>query len=548
MLTSFARNIASVLSTTLLNDYQDPPSNQSSSNLLKRIQETQFSLDIGRTQPESPEISSNTSFNRYPRYTRESSSNEGKQTFQNTFLTNTPQYSKYYNSEAYKPYEFASNRDARISYNQLNVETPGDVNGGTKDNSIDVNIKTAPLHYSNQYHQPPGFRYKSEPIHQLSNANHYAQFDPQPNYHHLSPQTPVNSQESSRTEGLNPNDENENTQIARITRKPFNLNYHSPFTGPYYPFHQYPGFYSHHRPIEGENQPVNPSSGQDESNPPRLINDQNQGQTAIGGYDYSPRFHHKQPYYDGFYHGFPGFYPGPFNESFYRGNVEQGGSNGTYSPYDPYNPFYFHGSKFGPYVPYNQPYYPNFNGQRRPVEPQNPPENQGHPEQITSPENVQGDVNSTGYHPPYGGYPYGFPPYGPYYGGFNFHSYPLVPFHGLPYRFGFHNYLFPGIKPVPYLNFYPSNYPLVHSYPFGGYYPYYKRPAVTEKPEQTEKATDENHKTGSAPNSEAEMLSESKSEEVRSLISNGYKKRASFGLMTKERNKVESDRSLNQLS
>ena len=540
MLTSFARNIASVLSTTLLNDYQEPPSNQSSTNLLKRIQETQFPLDANHTPPESSGSSSNASFNRYPRYTRESSSNEGKQAaFQDTFVTNVPQYSKYYNSEAYKPYEFPLNRDLRISYDQLNVEAPENVNqGGTKDNSIDADVKTASLHYSNQYHQPPGFGYKPERTQQLPNPNHYPRLDLQPNYRRLSPQTPPRS--SSSAETLNPIDENENAQVARITRRPFHLNYHAPLNAPYYPFHDHAGFYPHDKPVEGESQPTNPTNGQAESDPSRLIDDQSQGQTALAGYDYGPRFHYRHPYYDGFYPGFPGFYPRPFNESFHNhGNGNHGdhnGTNGAFGPHGYHHGPFFHGPKFhGPYVPYH-PYYPYFH------EPKRPMENHGNSEQLASQENGHTDGNSTGNH--HGGHPYygGFPYYGPYHG-FNFHPYPLAPFHGLPYRFGhgFHNLLFPGFKPVPYLNFY-HHFPFAHWHPFGGYYPHNNRP-MGEKP--GEKNGNENSEAGPASNSEAEMLSESKLEAIRSLTLNGYKERFSPEFVSKER---KGDRVFNELS
>ncbi|XP_043523067.1 uncharacterized protein LOC122535525 [Frieseomelitta varia] len=547
VLTSFARNIASVLSATLLNEYQDPPSNQSSTNLLNRIQEAQFPLDIDHAPPESPANSSNASFNRYPRYTRESSSNEGKQaTFQDTLVTNVPQYSKYYNSEAYKPYEFAVNRDSRISYDQLNVETPENVNeGGAKENSIDADVKTAALHY--RYHQSPGFGYKPERTHQLPNPNHYPlRLDLQSNYHRLSPQTPVGPpQSSSSAETVNPIDENENAQVARITRRPFHLNYHSPLNAPYYPFHHHAGFHPHDRPVEGESQ--NPANGQaGESNPSKLIDDQSQGQTAFAGYDYGPRFHYRHPYYDGFYPGFPGFYPRPFNESFRNhGNGNHGdhnGTNGAFGPYGYHHGPFFHGPKFhGPYVPYNS-YYPYFHGPRRP-ENHGPPENHGNSEQLASPENGYADGNSTGNH--HGGYPYygGFPYYGPYHG-FNFHPYPLAPFHGLPYRFGhgFHSFLFPGFKPVPYLNFY-HHYPFAHWHPFGGYYHHNNRPMMAEKPGQTEKNGNENSEP--APNSEAEMLSESKLEAIRSLALSGYEKRFNPEFVSKERN---GDRVFNELS
>ncbi|XP_017756094.1 PREDICTED: uncharacterized protein LOC108547895 [Eufriesea mexicana] len=551
VLTSFARNIASVLSTTLLTDYQEPQSNQSSnqsaSNLLKRIQETQSPLDLDRAQ-ESSKIPSNASLCRHPRHTRElSSSSDGKEAFQNAYITNTPRHSKYHDSETHKPFEFSAKLDSRTPRDQMKADSPTNVNA--RENSIDADIKATTLHYSNQYHQPLGFRYKPEPDHQLPNTNHYAQIGLQPHYHRLTPQTPGLPEQPSVANEINPNAvENENPQVARITRRPYNLNYHGPFHASYYqPFHRHAGFYPQGRPIEGEGQSVAPASGQDESNPSRLINDQNQGQTALGGYDYGPRFHYRPYYHGGYYHGFPGFYPGPLNDSFGPGYADHGAGNGTGGPYS-FGPPYFYGPRFGPYDPYHQPFYPSYYGNGRPAEPQNPPENQATPEQIAASENGQGNVNGTTNYPPFGY------PYGPYYGGFNHHPYPLTPFGGLPYRFGygFHDHPFPRIKTVPYLNFYPSSYhhfPFAHWYPFGGYYPYNNhRPAMMpEKPAQAEKTANENPEAAEPPpSSEAEMLSEIKAEMIRSSASNQYKKRASE-FVTKE-SKLARDQVSNQLA
>lgn len=514
MLTSFARNIASVLSTTLLSDYQDSPVNHSStSNLLKRIQDAQPPLEIATNRSEGSE---NASFARYPRSTRESSSNEGETAFHNPFiLTNhPPRYSKYYEpaSSSYKPYQFTVN--ARIPYNEVN--TPENLNiKDTKDNSVNEDVNATPLHY-------PGFGYKPEPVDPL--PNHYAQLGVR--HHRLPTQRPVDPRQRSTPEReVDTEDENgNNNQVARITRRPYNLNYRGSFHNSYYALPFQGQFYRSERPVvEGEDRYA--TNGRDESD---RLEDQNQGQTALGGYDYGPRFHHGLPPYHAFHHGFPGFYPRPYNDTFHPGyNKEQGDGNGT-GP-QPYGPPFYHDPKF---APHHQPFYPNFYG--RPV--QNPGENQGDPEQIVAPEN--GQSNNATYHGPPFGYP---PPYGPY-GPFNLHAYPLVPFGG--YRFGFHDHhLFSGIKSVPY--FY-HHFPL--SFHWNPYHYYNHRPATTtEKP--AEKTVNSENSEASASNSEAETLSEIKSSErTRASASRGYKKRFSSGFVVKEGIKVAGDRTLNQLS
>lgn len=531
MLTSFARNIASVLSTTLLSDYQDSPVNQSSSgNLLKRIQDAQPPLEMVTNQSEGSET--NASFGRYPRSTRESSSNEGETLFQNPYATNPPRYSKYHESvSSYKPYEFTVN--SRIPYNEVN--TPGNLNIiNTKENSVNEDVNPPPFHSL-------GFKYKPEPVDPLSNSNHYARLVDL-HYHRLSTQRPVDPRQHSTTpeQEINTDENGNNNQIARITRRPYNLNYRGSFHNSYYTpgFQGQPEFYPRERPVESEDRYVTPTNGRDESDPSRL-EDQNQGQTALRGYDYGPRFHYGLPPYDAFYHGFPGFYPRPYNDTFHPGyNKEtQGDGNGTGpQPYGP--PSFYHDPRFGPH---QQPFYPNFYEHGRPARPsQNPADNQGNSEQIVTPENG----NNATYH----GYPpFGYPsPYGPHYGGLNLHGYPLLPFFG-GYRFGhgFHDHLFSGIKSVPYLNFY-HHFPSVHWHPpYGGHHYDHRPVTTTEKP--AEKTVNENSEA-SASNSEAETLSEIKSSErTRSSPSRGYKKRFSSGFVAKEGSKVAGDRILNRL-
>ncbi|XP_026670543.1 programmed cell death 6-interacting protein-like, partial [Ceratina calcarata] len=134
---------------------------------------------------------------------------------------------------------------------------------------------------------------------------------------------------------------------ARITRRPFNINYSPAYPYPYHPGPP-PGVYP------GNRQPANDepaATGQDGSS--RVVDDQNQGQSTLGyGYD-SPQFNYRPPYPDGFYPGYPGFYPRPFNDT---NPVDPRNGSGPY-PFGP--PFY--DPKFGPYFPYQQPY-PNFPG------------------------------------------------------------------------------------------------------------------------------------------------------------------------------------------
>ncbi|CAL7951872.1 unnamed protein product [Xylocopa violacea] len=547
VLTTLAKNVASVLSTTLLSDYQDPPSNQSSSSLLRKHQETQSSSDHARS--EGSDASSKVSFGRYTRYTHGSSPPiERNEAFQDAYITNSPRYSKYFHPEVYAPYKYTASPDTHVSQHQLSIETPESVNVDTRGNSIDADIKTASLHYANRYHQPLGFGYKPGPLRSLPDSNQYAQFGLQPRYQHLPHQTPGGSKQASDAEGIGASaDPIENSQTARIVRRPFNFNYHGPFHGPYYqPFHGHPhGYYPHGGPVEG--QPVAPNNGQEEGNPSRLVHDHHSGQSALGGYEYGHHFNYRGPYHDGFYPGYPGFYPRPFNDSFNPGNVEQGGGNGTYGP-QPYGPPFFHGPKFGPQFPYYQPFHPNFYGHGRPAGPQTPPENQGNTEQMASPENGQGGDNGTANRPPYG-----LSPYGPYYqhGFHGYGGYPSLPFNGVPYHFGhgFHDHLFPRIKPFPYFNFYPGGYhhfPLAYGHPYGGYYPYSNNRGTTMAEKPAEKSVNQNGEMAAEPpaNSEVEMLSETKSMAVKR-----YEKRSSYNdeFVIKNGNKMSRDR-LNQLS
>nr|XP_012134622.1 PREDICTED: uncharacterized protein LOC105661777 [Megachile rotundata] len=505
VLTSFAKNVASILSSTLLGEYQDQSANQLSSTLLKKIQDDPPLLNTENLNDPSSESSKSSS--RQLRHAR--SSKEVRGAFQDGYVMPHPSgHSKYYNAESH---EYAVNPGARISNEGKSAKN---VNVDTKGNSIDADINAASVYYSNRHEHSPRLRI-TNPVHPSVNSNPYGHPAFQPRYHHSTPQS---IEGSASVDG--------NAQAARITRRPFNLNYHA-YVHPQHTFDRDPGFYPYGRPIEGNGQPSPSASGQDESNPSRLIDDQNQGQTALGGYDYSPHFHYKPPYYGGFYHGFPAF---PFdhrNASFDHGNGEHPGGNAT-GGFVPYGPPIFPDYKFNPYFPYHSTFPPYFNGHRRPADPQNPPDNAENGEQSVSAENGQTDANGTMGHRP----PYGFVPYGPFYGDFYLPKYPLT-FHGYPYHFhhGFHNFP-PYFKPGPYVHF-----PLFHSYPY--FAPYF-RPhfngrghMMADKPMQDAKMTD--NAESPPTNDQAEMISESKADIVR------YEKSASSWPFGKDIKKI-SDR------
>ncbi|XP_046145201.1 calcium homeostasis endoplasmic reticulum protein-like [Osmia bicornis bicornis] len=521
VLTSFAKNVASIISTTLLGEYQEQSTNQLSSSLLKKIQDDPSLLNAENIENESLEEASKFSSNRQRRQAR--SSKEVRGAFQDGYITPNPLgYSKYYNPEPYKPYEYTANHDGRISGKEdvFNVQTSKNTNVDTRGNSIDADINAASVYYSDRYRYPAG--HNSNPVHPAVNSNLHPYFGFQPVYHHSPPQNPGEPGQPSEIE----ENRNENGR-----RRPYNLNYQAHFHAPN---HRHVGFYPHGRPIEGNGQPSPPVNGQDESNPSRLIDDQNQGQSTLGGYDYSPHFHYRPPYHGGFYHGFPDFPYHPHNVSDNPGYGEQGGNfTGGYPPYGPPG---FPDYKYNPY-PYYSPF-PPYHGPRRPVEPQNPPENSGNGEPNMSPENGQADGNGTVQNRP----PYGFPPYGPVYGDFHFPGYPLAGYNGFPYHHfnhGFHNHLFPYFKLGPYPHF-----PLGPFYNhFGGYHrPYNGRKPMMmpDKPMQDDKSTSENAE-GSPPNSDAEMIAESKAE----ITEN---KELPSWLFTEEIKKPVSDQSIEKIS
>ncbi|XP_043249756.1 uncharacterized protein LOC122395907 [Colletes gigas] len=510
VLTSFAKNVASVLSSTLLSDFQDSPSNQSSTNLgsPKKPPETQ-------SNKESIETASPSAAGKPPGRLRRfvggpRTSNEGRNRFQNAYVTsNVPQFLNRYSQEPIKPYEFAVNRDLRVPQNGNNKN----VNADARDNSIDAEINAASLRYSN-----PQFKYKPELVDSLANANQYGHFG-FPNYNHLH-QTPGTAQ-SLNANGIDANGgANENAQPTQITHRPYNLNYHGPFHGPHHPpFYRHPDFYPNHGPVEGNGQPAAPETEQVDGNPSRITEDQNQGQSTIGGYDY-PRFYYRPPYHGGFY-GPPYFYNHPYNGSFDPA-LEQPGGNNTHGHF----PHGFPGYGFNPYGPY-QPYYPNFHGYGRPAQPQNPPENAGNAEQLENGQNGQ-NGNSSANQPPYG-----YPPYGPFYGDVHFPGYPLGPI--IPHRFhhGFHDHFIHRFKLGPYLppELYGYFAPGPWFQPFGGHNNKNNgnKPAMmpedAAKPAEAEKtinASPEN--SGMGMNSDAEVISESKSEGIETLPSNGHKK------------------------
>ncbi|XP_053995165.1 collagen alpha-5(IV) chain-like [Hylaeus volcanicus] len=515
VLTSFAKNVASVLSSTLLSDFHDSSSNQTSNwGFQKKAHETQ-SLNAGIPEVGNPPIADKV-VARFKRFTEKRQvPNEGRNGLQNGYLSsNLPRYSNNYNYESFKPYQFAANREPPLRPEESNIEGTENINPDTRDNSIDADINAGPFHYSNNYHRRiPEFKYKPDVVDPLPNANQYGQLG-FPHYNHLQQTPGPPPAQSLNVDGLEPNSgPNGNIPPARLANRPYNLNYQGPFPGPQRsPVYRQPGFI--YPNVEGNGQPPSPRPEQIENNPSRLTEDQNQGQSAVAGYDFHPGFPYR-PYPGGFY-GSPPFYGGPyypFNGTFNPGDVGPPGGNFTNGQF----PNGFPGYGFNPYGPY----YPNFNG-KPPL--QNPPENAGNAEQSNG---GQGNGNATG-NPPYG-YPY--PPNGPFY------DLPGVvgvvgPINGVPYHRYHHSFdhFIPRIKVAPYL--YPEPYgPFIPGpyYPFGGPFPKHNgnpqgmMPDNSAKPVEAEKV--EGAEGPAMPaNGDAEVISESKPDEVETLPSNGNEK------------------------
>lgn len=514
----------------MLSDFHETFSNQSVEYLasLKKAQEVHTS-SIESIKPKGSDIPAKASAERFKRFAQEYQTlDERRRGFQHAYInSNDPQYGKRYSPQ------FILDRDRRIQDGASILATE---NIGSKENSVDADINAASLHYANHYQHPPDFKYNADHLHPLDNANHHGHFGFPPNYQlHQAPG--VDPAQPAEGGEANPGG-NEDVQLARLTHRPYNLNYNGPYNAPQHPeLYRHPGaYYPDGGHVEGNGRHVAPATEQSAGNPSRITDDQNEGQSALAGYDYNPRFPYRPPYHDGFY-GPPDFYNGPFNGSFnpgYQGQPADNYTNGQFPngqfphgqfpngqfphgqfPHGhfpngqfPNGPHPFNGYGFYPNGPY-QPYYPNYYGNGKTAQPQNPPENSGTAEQ-TSPENgqgngegnSQGNGQGNGTFPP--GYPnrppYGFPPYGPFYGDFHL-PYPPFPFNGLPYRFGpvFPDHLIPRYKPVPYSHVPPNPY----------------------QPDQGKKSVSDAPVTTESPmNSDAEVIPEGSSDIVQALISN----------------------------
>ncbi|XP_076163636.1 uncharacterized protein LOC143144766 isoform X2 [Ptiloglossa arizonensis] len=529
VLTSFAKNVASVLSSTLLGDFQDSSTNQSSSasnwSSSRKAHETRsLNAEINASPGNAGKaVARSKRFALGPR-----SSDEGGKSFRDDFARfDVPGYERGYNQEPVKASQFSANGDSRLPRDEGNLEAAENVNSDTRSNTIDADIDAASLHLAEHYHRRlPG--YKPDIVDSLENGNHYGQFGFHPNYLHRATGTGV---QPLGVEGIGTNPPtNRNVQPTRIIHRPYNLNYQGPFHDSQHPpFDRHPTFlYPNGR---GNGQP--PGNEQvDENSASRLTEDQNQGQSAIGGYDYNPRFQYRPPYQPGFY-GPPYFYNPPYNDSFDPGNGEQPGNNSSNGNF----PNGFPGYGYSPYGPY-QPYYPNFNGYGKHPQPQPANENLGNTEQ---PANGQANGNVTHNQPPYG-----YPGNGPFYGDFHFPGYPLGPFNGGPYhRFnhGFHYHLTPRFKGAPFLHPEPyGHFPSGPWYPFGGPYPKNNGhpPSMTEnspKPAEVEKTVNAGPENSSG-NSDAEMISKIKRKTIESLPSHRYEKILFPWPLAKENDKV----------
>ncbi|XP_076240747.1 uncharacterized protein LOC143183166 [Calliopsis andreniformis] len=523
VLTSFAKNVASILSSTLLSDFQDSLSNQSVNYLgsLKKPPERQ-TLSIDNIKKEQPEATTKPSSNRSRRFAKPQTVDEVGRGFHGAYIADNPQYN-YNPQRNYNP-QFLLHRQQGIPEEAANLEAAGNVNGDARENSIDTDINGAPIRYPSHYHQPPN-----------GGIAHLGQFGFHPRYH-LHQRGGSGAVQPVETAGVEDNPRNEKIQGARITD---DLNYHGPFNVPQHPsVYRHSGlFYSNGELVEGNGQPPTPAREQIEDDSSRLTHDQSQGQSALPGYDYGPQFHYRPPYHGGFY-GHPGFYYGPFNGSFDPGFGGHPGDNSTNGQFPP-GPHPFYGYGFPP------PYQPHFNG-HKPAQPQNPDQNSGALEQ--SPDNEQGNGNSTG-----NGYPYGFPGQGPFYGDFYPGGYPLGPFHVLPHhRFGhvFPDHFASRFKGVPFLPLHAEPFPLAPWYPFGGFYPHNgHRPGMhgNQKPSQGEQTAGEMP----AMNSDAEVIPESSSNhgyEIRSLPSNRKEKILIPWPLVKGNDQPERGQELNQVS
>ncbi|XP_076223773.1 uncharacterized protein LOC143174514 isoform X2 [Nomia melanderi] len=515
VLTSFAKNIASVLSSTLLSEWQDTALNQtvmrfpgsSKKTLGTQLLQKDDTLDTGtKIREVSRKLTKRQAVER-----RQSLREDGKG-FQDAYVTpDAARYPKHYNPE---PYRFTLSHGPEIARGKASIGTPENLNNDDRGNSIDGDINAAALRYQNGYQHSPGFKFKPDLVPPLAHSsNQYLPYGFNPHYHHHH-QTPATSHEPPEVAGIDTNGENDgNLEPVRGLAERYNLNYRDSYYAPHRSrFNNHPSALYPHRQV-AENQ-LAPGNERDAENPSRLNEDQNPGQSVLGGYGYPAKFFYG-PFHDGFY-GSPYFYPGPYNGSFPHGDFghPEGNFSGPFPP-GPHGPF--HG--FGPYFPY-PPFHRNNNG--KPEQPQNSPENAAQTEaESGNNDNNQGNDKDSG-----NNYNGGYPFHGPFYGGAPFYKYPSFPI--VPYKgFGpvFFDPLVPKIKPFPYFHGHPEPFvpfPLIPYYPFPKFHYNNGQPHQDpEKPQATpaEKAVDGSKSAEPPVNSDAEVISEGQSEIVESLAS-----------------------------
>ncbi|XP_076643579.1 uncharacterized protein LOC143353861 [Halictus rubicundus] len=481
VLTSFAKNIASVLSSTLLGELRDSRGNQTDlklSGTLKKLLDAESFRDDAIENINSKFLGSRPDRSKRLAAERRPSLDDGQRGFQNVY---EPRYTNYYDPELYR---FPVNRGTEIPRGEAILRAVE--NADVRANAIDGDVNAAALHYANDYHQPPGFNRKPDLAHhplvyppsQYGPHRFHDQYDNRP--------TPGPSDQPSAVAGIEDEEANGNPQSARVLdNRPYNLNYHDPYRNPHHPYFNNHEIHGH--PVNGQSSAL--GDDQDAQNPSALTEDQNQK----GGYIY-PSFH-----YGPFHHGFygPHYHNGPHNDSHPNGGNNSGPHNRDpyYGGYDPY---------FGPY---HHPHYHNYNGHGRPDQGNENGQNGAQAEGENG--NNHGNNHHYGYHdhgPFYGG-PYGkyagFPAFPYKHFGHGFYD-PIGPKYKVPFVDPFGP--FPLVPYNPY-GFYPG--------PFGPYGPNGQnghhnndKPDGNAEKKQPEAAAD------------AEAISEGQSKIVESLSSN----------------------------
>ncbi|XP_076278261.1 uncharacterized protein LOC143208079 [Lasioglossum baleicum] len=492
VLTSFAKNIASVLSSTLLGELRDSRENQTdlkqAGPLRKLLEAQSFHGDaieainakfLGSTPDRPKRLATE----------RRQSLDDGQRGFQNVYASDAPRYTKFYNPELYR---FPVNRGPEIPRGEAIVGAVENANADDRGNAIDGDVNAAALHYADGYHQPSGFKYKPDLVHhplpypptQYGPHNFHDQYDNRP--------TPGPSDQPSAVAGIEDEEANGNPQSARVLdNRPYNLNYHNPYRNPHHPPFNNHEIYPHGHPANG--QPSSPGDDQDAQNPSALTEDQNQK----GGYIY-PSFH-----YGPFHHGFYGPYHhnGPHNDSNGGNNSGPHYHDRYYGGYDPY---------FGPY---NQPHYHNYNGR--------PDQGNENGQNAVQAEGENGNNNNNGNNHGHN-HNYGYHDHGPFYGGpyGKYPGFPVFPYK--PFGHGFYDPIGPKFK-VPFIDPF-GPFPLVPYFPPGfypgPYGPYGPHGQNGNNNNNNDKSEGNAEKKQTEAAAEAEALAEGQSKIIESLSSN----------------------------